>query len=264
MSILKRSLAPIVSEAWDAIDDQARKVLKGALSARKVVDVKGPMGWTYSAVSLGKLGDVKEADKGLKWCSRQVLPLLELRIPFTLKKWELDDISRGDNATDFAPLIEAAQALAKIEDEAVYHGLSEAGIAGMAESADNEALDASLDADSLVEAAAEAVGVLNARAVEGPYALVCCRKLWNAIQTNGDDYPLKKRLSKIVDSVILAPQSSVCMVVSLRGGDSELTLGQDIAVGYESSCGDDVKFYLTESFTFRVVAPESIVPLAIK
>jgi uncharacterized linocin/CFP29 family protein len=44
MDILKRELAPIPMEAWTEIDAQATRSLTATLSARKVLDVTGPMG----------------------------------------------------------------------------------------------------------------------------------------------------------------------------------------------------------------------------
>ena len=51
------------------------------------------------------------------------------------------------------------------------------------------------------------------------------------------------------------------MLVSLRGGDSELIIGQDFSVGYQSHTNTEVNFFITESFTFRTLAPEAIVPV---
>ena len=49
MDILKRELAPIPAEAWAEIDAQATRSLTALLSARKVVDVTGPMGTDFPA-----------------------------------------------------------------------------------------------------------------------------------------------------------------------------------------------------------------------
>jgi uncharacterized linocin/CFP29 family protein len=46
------------------------------------------------------------------------------------------------------------------------------------------------------------------------------------------------------------------MLVSLRGGDLELVLGEDVSIGFESVGTQAVRLYLTESFTFRVLDPQ--------
>jgi uncharacterized linocin/CFP29 family protein len=51
------------------------------------------------------------------------------------------------------------------------------------------------------------------------------------------------------------------VVLSLRGGDFELSVGQDFAIGYRRHDADKVVLYLQESFTFAVYNPEAAVPL---
>jgi uncharacterized linocin/CFP29 family protein len=89
-------MAPISDKAWAEIDNQAQRTLKGNLSARKVVDFSGPHGLELGAVNLGLL-KLPEGDNArtAPWGLRQVLPLVEVRIPFTLKIWELDNVDRG-------------------------------------------------------------------------------------------------------------------------------------------------------------------------
>jgi uncharacterized linocin/CFP29 family protein len=55
LDILKRSLAPILPEAWELIDAEAARVLALDLAARKLVDFDGPHGIERAAVSTGRL-----------------------------------------------------------------------------------------------------------------------------------------------------------------------------------------------------------------
>jgi len=52
------------------------------------------------------------------------------------------------------------------------------------------------------------------------------------------------------------------VVLSMRGDDFELVVGQDLSIGYLSHSATTVKLYLQESFTFRVLSPEAAIPLA--
>ena len=109
MDILKRELAPISSDAWTLIEQQALVRLKGNLSARKHVGLSGPHGWNLGAVSLGRLRLMKsEPREGIHWGLREVLPLMEVRVPFFLKLMEIDSISRGLKNPDLGGLDEAA------------------------------------------------------------------------------------------------------------------------------------------------------------
>lgn len=41
--------------------------------------------------------------------------------------------------------------------------------------------------------------------------------------------------------------------------DLELTIGQDFAVGYEGESGENVRLFVTESLTFRILEEGKIV-----
>jgi len=52
------------------------------------------------------------------------------------------------------------------------------------------------------------------------------------------------------------------VVLSLRGGDFELTVGQDFSIGYVSHDTEHVRLYIEESFTFWNITPQAAIPLA--
>jgi uncharacterized linocin/CFP29 family protein len=77
-----------------------------------------------------------------------------------------------------------------------------------------------------------------------------------------EGYPLTKQVEAIVDRpMIRAVALEAAVVLSLRGGDYELWIGQDLSIGYAHHDKKDVELYLTESFTFRVLEPGAAVPL---
>jgi uncharacterized linocin/CFP29 family protein len=50
-------------------------------------------------------------------------------------------------------------------------------------------------------------------------------------------------------------------VVTARGGDFSLHLGQDLSIGYLSHTDSTVVLYLQESFTFQLLTAEAAVGL---
>ena len=50
-------------------------------------------------------------------------------------------------------------------------------------------------------------------------------------------------------------------MVSRRGGDFTLTVGQDLAIGYKGHSEREVELYFTESFTFRTQEAAAAVAL---
>src|SRR3954471_11949610 len=96
MDLLKRQKAPIVSEAWEQIDEEARRVLKLHLAGRKLVDFSGPHGWQLGAVNTGRLKQMQPtAPDAVAHAIRDVRPLIELRGNFLLETLELDYAARG-------------------------------------------------------------------------------------------------------------------------------------------------------------------------
>jgi uncharacterized linocin/CFP29 family protein len=64
----------------------------------------------------------------------------------------------------------------------------------------------------------------------------------------------------VVDGeIVRASALDGAYVVSTRGGDFELHLGQDLSIGYLSHDADSVRLYFTESLTFLVYTPEASV-----
>ena len=51
------------------------------------------------------------------------------------------------------------------------------------------------------------------------------------------------------------------VVLSQRGGDFVLEVGEDLSVGYERHDADAVELYLLESFSFRVATDDAAVAL---
>lgn len=264
MDFLKRTLAPIPKEAWAELDEEARKALNCAISARRIVDMKGPLGWDYGAFIEGTLdlADGSQVD-GVSYGMRKVTPMTEIRVPFTMPIWALDDIARGCKTVDHTPVQEAARRAALFEDIAIYFGIEDTGMVGLISESDNKVLDMKLEDDSIVESIVGAEKILIDKNITGPYALVAPFPLYNKIMSSATTYPLKKRVQCLVDKIILSPQANACMVISTRGGDNELIIGQDFSLGYLSSTATDVTFYITETMTFLCYTPQALVPFCI-
>ncbi len=59
------------------------------------------------------------------------LALVELRVPFTLDRTEIDDVERGAEDSDWQPVKDAARQIAFAEDRAIFDGYPAAGIKGI-------------------------------------------------------------------------------------------------------------------------------------
>lgn len=259
MDILRKSLAPISSEAWEEINDTAAEVLTSVLSARKFVEVEGPKGLDYAALPVGRISIPANQKTDVKYGIHQVLPLVEARVPFELDVWELDNIARGAKDLDLDNLEDAARKIAKFEENIIYEGLKSANIEGLKKASDYQPITFPKNTEEIGAAVAKAIAQLKENSIEGPYTLVVSNEKWQQINSFSKGYPLRKQLENLLGgSIILAPNINDAYLVSERGGDFKLVLGQDISIGYESHNNKKVQLYFSESFTFQVIDPAAV------
>ena len=265
MSPLLRELAPVTAEAWALIEEEAKRTLKLKLAARKLVDFSGPLGWEASAVNTGRIEGLSEAPaEGVDARVRKVQALIELRVPFELQRDELDAIARGAKDPELDAVRDAAGAVALAEDRAVFRGYAAGGIAGIAEASAAARLTLSDDYVAYPGVVAEAVNKLHLAGVEGPYGIALGPRCYTGLtKTTQGGFPVMEHVRRLLDGPLdWAPAVDGAVVLSLRGGDFELTVGQDLSIGYLEHTASVVRLYLQESFTFRVLSAEAAVPLA--
>lgn len=263
MDLLKRELAPILPEAWKLIDAEATRVLRLNLAGRKLVDFKGPCGWACGAVNTGRLRMFEEQPvDGVSAGIRLVQPLVELRTPILLDTLELDTVARGADDPDLGNVVRAAESTARVEDEAIFNGWQDAGIAGILPSSPHSPIPVG-SAAGWPEALVQAKEVLRVAGISGPYALALGPAAYDELSAASEDgYPIRKRIEQIVEGpLVWAPAVKGAVLVTTRGGDFELTVGQDLSIGYAYYERDRIELYLTESFTFRVLEPAAAVHL---
>ena len=263
MNNLHRELAPISDEAWTQIEQETTRTLKRYLAGRRVVDVSGPGGTTMSAVGTGHLDSIDPPADGVQARQRQVLPLVELRVPFTLSREQIDDVQRGSQDSDWQPAREAARLIAFAEDRAIFSGYPAAGIGGIVPAASNPPVILPADIAAYPVAFAQAANQLRSAGVDGPYTAVLSAEAYTAVSEASDQgYPVIRHVRNVLDGeLIWAPAITGAVLVTARGGDFSLHLGQDFSIGYLSHNDAEVVLYLQETFTFQALTQEAAVAL---
>jgi uncharacterized linocin/CFP29 family protein len=264
MSHLLREQAPITEAAWKLLDDEARERLAPALAARKLVDFSGPHGWEHSATNLGRVEKVGDSPDGIDATQRRVLPLVEMRAPFSVARSELADADRGADDVDLEELDQAAHRLAVAENAAVFNGWSAVGIAGIAESTPHDSIALGEDCERYPRHVAKAVDALRGVGIDGPYGLALGPEAHtNVLETSQHGgYPLLEHLREIVGGpLVWAPGVEGAVVMRVGGDHFLFEAGADLSIGYPDHDVDAVRLYLEESFSFRVATPEAAVAL---
>ncbi|MGC0366711.1 putative linocin/CFP29 family protein [Rhodococcus sp. 27YEA15] len=264
MTNLHRDLAPISASAWAEIEEEASRTFKRHVAARRVVDVEGPSGVDLSAVTLGHQVPIAPLADGVIAHARQSQPIIELRVPFTVSRQAIDDVERGAKDSDWQPVKDAAKKIAFAEDRAVFEGYPAGSITGVRASGSNPELKLPTDAKDYPEAISQAITSLRLAGVNGPYSLLLSADAFTAInETSDHGYPIREHLRRVLDGdIIWAPAIDGALLLSTRGGDYELHLGQDLSIGYLSHDANSVELYFQESLTFLMYTSEAVVSLA--
>jgi uncharacterized linocin/CFP29 family protein len=268
MNNLHRELAPVSDAAWASIESEARRTFELHIAARRVVDVTGPEGLGLASVGTGHQTSIEPptsaaGDGVIAWL-RTVQPVVELRVHFSVSRQDVDDAERGAKDSNWQPVKDAARKIAFAEDRAIFDGYPAAGITGVRQSSSNAPLPLPASALEYPNVVSQAVSALRLAGVDGPFSLLLSADAYTMVSETADHgYPIRDHLARVVDGeIIWAPAIDGAFLLSARGGDYELRLGQDLSIGYLSHDATDVHLYFTESLTFLAYTAEASVVLS--
>jgi uncharacterized linocin/CFP29 family protein len=264
MDNLHRELAPISAAAWADLENESRRTFRRHVAGRRIVDVAGPAGSELSAVGTGHLQHIDSHPDGVNAHTRRAQPIVELRVPFTVDRQQVDDVERGAKDADWQPAKDAARQLAFAEDRAIFEGWAAAGVPGIRASSSNPAITLPDQVRDYPIAISQAVTALRLVGVNGPYTLALGADAYTAASEATDKgYPIYQHITRLVDGeIVWAPAIAGGFLLTTRGGDFELHLGQDVSIGYLAHDTASIELYLQETMTFLVYTTEAAVTLA--
>lgn len=174
----------------------------------------------------------------------------------------MDDVERGSNDSDWQPVKDAARAMAFTEDRAVFEGYEAAGIDGLRRRTSHPAHGLPAETRDYPDAVSRALTTLRLAGV-GPYSLLLGADAYTLVsETSDHGYPITEHLSRMLDAPpIWAPAVDGAFLLSTRGGDFELRLGEDLAIGYTAHDANEIELYFRQSLTFLVYTDEAVVAL---
>jgi len=211
--------------------------------------------------------EAAEVVKGVSWGLRQALPLVETNVPFALSLNDLDRVARGGVTPDLAAVTRAAQRAALFEERAAYYGLPAAGHVGILSGSSHKPVACTKGASAFLTCVETAVLTLQREGIGGPFHLVLGQAAYESLAVGDQQgYPLRKRVTALLEggAIRWSPAVPGGALLSGRGGDYEITVGQDYALGFAGTDGDRVNLFVIASFAFRVLEPAAAVELKIK
>jgi uncharacterized linocin/CFP29 family protein len=259
MNNLHRELAPISAAAWADLEAEARRTFERHVAGRRIVDVSDPGGLQLAAVGTGHLDPIDPPSEGVVARLRRSQSIVEMLVPFTVHRQQVDDVERGARDADWQPVKDAARQIAFAEDRAVFEGYATAEIEGIRASSSNPPLRLPAEARDYPTAISQALSALRLAGVAGPYALALSADAFTLVSEMTEyGYPIHEHIARVLDGeIVWAPAIDGAFLLSRRGGDFELRLGQDLSIGYLSHDATSVRLYVQETLTFLVYTREA-------
>jgi uncharacterized linocin/CFP29 family protein len=190
--------------------------------------------------------------------------MIEARVHFDLRISELDQAARGSRALDLDAAEAAARLMARFENNLILHGFGSGAATGIAAIEELPPVRIrECEPAGILEAVSHALLQLRDAGVDGPYDFLTGPDLFKTLTSISSGYPLGVQVERLIGGkVVHCGELSGGILVSRRGGDLELTLGQDLSVGYERHGVETVRLYIVESVTFQVLDGAAVVQLA--
>jgi uncharacterized linocin/CFP29 family protein len=266
MDYLNRKGSPLDDGLWARIDEAAVAAARAMLTGRRFLDVDGPYGAGLTNLEVGNDDFCRqtEADEAGAVLGRAVsVPML--RKSFNLSTRRVAGYIEHGQPLDLAPVEDAAEAVARREEEFVYYGQPTFNLFGLANSPDrlqHKGGDWS-NQDTPVEDCIAAVSALDKKGFRGPYALAVAPELYNGLFRHyvGTELIQLRHLSRMFEKGIFKAPIEGAVAVDPRAGS--IVVGQDLRAGFTASDGVHYQMYLSESMVLKLDEPGAVCSIAV-
>jgi uncharacterized linocin/CFP29 family protein len=267
MDHLNRGQAPFSADVWEKVDGAAVAAARDALTARRFLAVEGPFGPGLTAIEVGNDGYCRQpaADEAGAVIGRAIsVPML--RKAFLLSVRRVAAHRDNGQPLNLAAVEAAAEAVAAREEEILYQGQADFGLAGLLTADGRQQLDGGdwSDVDQTLNDVLAAVTRLDHAGLRGPYALVLEPALHNGLfrRYPGSDLLQIEHLRRLCTRGIYKASIAGAAVVDPRVG--AIVVGQDLAAGYAGQDGIHYQLYLSESIVLRLEEPKAVCTISVK
>jgi len=265
MSYLNREAAGFSDELWNRIDAAALDAARDLLTARRFLDLEGPFGVGLTSLEIGVESYISEADCELAaTVGSSAIPVPMLQQPCSLSIRRIEGHLRQGLPLDLRPVEDAAEAVARREEQVIYHGVPKLGLAGLltAEGRANLACGDWTQVEQALNDVLSAVNRLDANGFRGPYALALSPSRYNTLfrRYEGSNMLQVEHLRRLCEGGLFKAPIQGAVLIDPRAGD--LKVGQDLQVGYASNDGTHFHLFVSESLVFLLSDPGAICTLA--
>jgi len=231
--------------------------------------VDGPYGLGLTSLESGPEARITEADNDptgealAATIGSRALPVPMLQQPCALSVRRVEGHRQLSLPLDLHPVEGAAEAVARSEERMIYHGVPSLGLDGLTTVAGRATVPCG-DWNDLSRALADVltpVNRLDANGFSGPYALALAPTRYNALfrRFEGSDMLKVDHLRRLCEAGLYKAPVDGGVVVDPRVGN--LTVGQDLRVGFAVNDGVNLKLFVSESLVLLLDEPGAICTL---
>ena len=265
MEYLNRRMAPFGEDIWKRIDAAAINAARDVLTGRRFLEVDGPYGVGLTSVEVGHDDFCRQPtpeEAGAVMGRAISVPMLGKELRLSIRR--VAAYQEMGQPLNLTPVEDAAEAVARREEEFIYYGQSDFRLQGLL-TAEGRAHHEGGDwgnIDQALEDVLAAVNALDARGFRGPYALALSPSLYNGLfrRYAGTDMLQLEHLRRLCQRGVYKAPIEGCVLIDPRVG--KLIVGQDLMAGYIGQDGVHYQLYLSESVVLRLDEPRAICTIA--
>ncbi|WP_404366580.1 family 1 encapsulin nanocompartment shell protein [Marinobacter sp.] len=264
MTYLNREQASFSSDIWDRIDSAAVGAASDILTGRRFLDVEGPYGVGLTSIEVGEEGYCRQPkpDEAGAVLSRAIaIPML--RKNFGLSVRRIDGFESMGQPLDLRAVEDAAEAVARREEEFIYYGQPDFGLEGLLTAKGRNQVECAdwSKIEQALEDVLNSVNQLDDNGFHGPYALALSTKWYNLLfrRYEGTDMLQLEHLKRLCELGVFKADIEGAVLVDARVG--RIIVGQDLMTGYSTNDGIHHQMFASESLVLMVEEPGAICTL---
>lgn len=255
MDHLNRAQAPFGDDIWDLIDEAAAGAARELMTARRFLEVGGPYGLGLTSIELSNDDYCRQPEPGEAGAVMgRAVSVPMLRKSFKLSLRRIAAWQDNGQPLDLSPAEDAAEAVARLEEQIVYYGRPEFSLPGLLENKGACKIKGGdwTTPDAALEDVLTAVTRLDEAGFRGPHALALAPKYYNALFRRYPDSEmlLINHLRRLCTRGIFKASIDGAAVIDPRVGTLEI--GQDLMTGYAGTDGIHCELFVNESLVLRM------------
>jgi uncharacterized linocin/CFP29 family protein len=267
MSYLNRGNASFSKEIWESIDEAAVGAAREVLTGRRFLEVDGPYGVGLTAIEAGEEGYCRQPapdEAGAVLSKASAIPML--RKGFGLSVRRIEGYESMGQPLDLRSVEDAAEAVARREEEFIYYGQPDYGLEGLltAKGRNEVQCEDWSKIEQALENVLSAVNHLDDNGFHGPYALALSPSWYNLLfrRYEGTDMLQLEHLKRLCEVGVFKAEIEGAVLVDPRAG--RIIDGQDMMTGYSTNDGIHHQMFISESLVMRMEEPGAICTLTRK